>query len=142
VISICTAKGSDAPAIAAILSGWIDETDWMPRVHPPGSELGFAKMLLDVADVTVARDDAGVLGFLARQDSEIQADARGRGLGGALLDHAKEQTGRLGLWTFQANSGSLRFYMRHGFVETERSDGAANDEHLPDIRLIWEAAAP
>jgi ribosomal protein S18 acetylase RimI-like enzyme len=31
-----------------------------------------------------------------------------------------------------ANVGAQSFYSRYGFVEVQRSDGAANEEHAPD----------
>ncbi|MEE9388625.1 MAG: GNAT family N-acetyltransferase [Paracoccaceae bacterium] len=134
---------ADAVAIAGILTGWIDETDWMPRVHSPSSYLGFGQMLLATCDVTVARDGA-VVGFLARQGADIQAfylapGARGQGLGTSLLDHVKAQVDMLDLWTFQANAGALLFYARHRFVEDQRTDGAENDEKLPDVHMNWRA---
>jgi hypothetical protein len=30
-----------------------------------------------------------------------------------------------------------RFYAGHGFIEVRRTDGAANEEHAPDIRMVW-----
>ena len=44
---------------------------------------------------------------------------------------------RLELWTFQANHGALRFYVREGFTEGQRTD-CANDEGLADVNLVWE----
>jgi len=64
-------------------------------------------------------------------------DQRGRSIGAALLQTAKEAQPDLTLWTFQANTGAQRFYLRHGFTEAARSDGARNDEKLPDIRYEW-----
>ena len=67
--------------------------------------------------------------------------ARGRGVGKALLDTAKARSDRLELWCFQANAGARRFYAREGLAEVERTDGAGNDEKLPDVRLVWPAPA-
>ncbi len=140
---IAPATPEDAPAISAILSGWIDETPWMPRVHSHDEELGFGRMLVAKGWTLVARRAGEVLGFLAREGEAVHAlylrpDARGQGLGSALLARAKSESARLVLWTFQANPGAQRFYLRHGFTEAERSDGAGNDEKLPDIRYVWE----
>jgi GNAT superfamily N-acetyltransferase len=82
-------------------------------------------------------------GFLARERDEVLAlylapEVRGRGVGKALLDAAKERRERLTLWVFQRNAGALRFYAREGFAEVERTDGARNDERLPDVRMVWE----
>ena len=60
-----------------------------------------------------------------------------RGLGSALVDHAKsESTGSLELWTFAGNIGAQRFYQRHGFIEVHRTDGD-NEEGEPDIKYRW-----
>ena len=50
---------------------------------------------------------------------------------------AKAACPHLTLYTFQANLPAQQFYAREGFTEIARSDGAENDEHLPDLRLLW-----
>jgi chorismate mutase len=68
---------------------------------------------------------------------------RGRGLGDRFVELAKQrQPGGLELWTFQVNTPACRFYERHGFVEVERTDGAGNEEHVPDLRMVWEGRDP
>ena len=141
------ARKADCPQMGQILLGWVEETPWMPRIHPRESYGGFAELLKNVGEVTVATEGPGgkVLGFIARQDEDIQAlyvasDARGRGVGKALLDHLKRRHGRLVLWTFQANEGARRFYGREGFREAVFTDGQGNDEKLPDLQMIWERA--
>ena len=137
------ARAGDAPAIGAILSGWIDETDWMVRIHRREDEERFAADLVARGWVTVARWRGEVVGFLARDGHEIVAlyvarEARGQGVGAALLGRAKRRSPRLGLWTFQFNRAARAFYEAHGFVEVERTGGAGNDAKLPDIRYAWE----
>ncbi len=141
-VAIEKAQTADADAVATILSDWIDETTWMPRIHTRQEEVSFGNLLIDEADVTVARHDAQVIGFLARRGGVIEAlyvaaSARHRGIGKSLLDQAKSAADGLGLWTFQANVRARAFYAREGFREVETTDGAANDEKLPDVRLIW-----
>ena len=68
-------------------------------------------------------------------------DRRGQGIGRALLAKVKETEPRLALWTFQANTGAIAFYSREGFAETGRTDGAGNEERLPDVRMIWRRPA-
>ena len=129
-----------------ILSDWIDATTWMPRLHTRDEDMGFCLHLLDTTDVLILSVRDQVAGFLSLKGHEIQAlylspDARGLGHGKALVDLAKAASeGRLGLWTFQANVRARQFYLREGFVETRRSDGAGNDEGLPDIRFDWRRA--
>ncbi|MCI2394368.1 GNAT family N-acetyltransferase [Aliiroseovarius sediminis] len=142
---IAPATPADVPAIANILTGWVAATPWMPRVHSRADEKGFARMLVDRGWTVVARERGRVQGFLARDGGEVHAlylspAARGRGMGKALLDHAKTASADLALFAFQANEGACRFYQREGFTEAFRTDGAGNDENLPDIRFIWRAA--
>lgn len=144
------AQPTDAGAVAAILSQFIDTTDWMPRLYTRAEELSFAGLMVDRGWVDVAEPEGpgrGVAGFMARHSGFIHAlyvarDHRGKGIGARLLDHAKAEAATLELHTFQANTGAQRFYARAGFREVGRGDGrgdgSVNDEGLPDIRLIWE----
>ncbi len=82
------------------------------------------------------------MGFIAVKQGDIAGfyvaeGHRGRGIGKALLDAVKAEEPRLALWTFQANVDAIRFYAREGFCEVERTDGAGNEERLPDVRMIW-----
>ena len=140
------AQQTDAGAVGAILSEFIDTTEWMPRVHTRAEDVAHAGMMIDRGWVTVAEHAAGVVGFAALDGPEVHAlyvvrDQRGRGVGSALLEGAKAGKDMLRLWTFQANAGAQRFYLRHGFAEVRRTDGAENDEKLPDIRFAWTRGA-
>jgi len=139
------ARPTDAEAIGQILSDWIDETAWMPRIHKREAEQAFARDLVAKGWVSVARRCGRVAGFLARDGEEVvalyvAAHARGHGVGAALIDRAKKKSRCLSLWTFQFNEPARAFYERHGFIEVERTGGAGNDEKLPDIRYVWEKA--
>lgn len=140
------ARSTDAGAVGAILSEFIDTTDWMPRIHTRAEDLSFAGMMIARGWVTVAEGAAGVEGFAACDGPEVNAlyvaqEARGQGVGGRLLSTLKEGRNTLELWTFQRNTQAQKFYLRHGFVEVTRTDGARNDEKLPDIRYIWKKEA-
>lgn len=133
----------DAGRIGAILSTWIDETPWMPRTHTRAEDVAHAGMMVECGWVTVAEHKGTVAGFLARNAEDVHAlyiDAaqRGQKLGTELLNAAKTQCDALSLWTFQQNTGAQNFYTRHDFVEVARTDGATNDEGLPDIRYHWQ----
>lgn len=134
------AEAADAGWCARVLGDWVRETGWMPVLHSREEDLGFVAGLIAQAEVWVAEG-----GFVVREGEEVRAlylapAARGRGVGRALLDVAKEGRGRLALWAFAANAGALRFYAREGFCEVARTDGAGNEERLPDVRMVWERA--
>ncbi|MET8153927.1 GNAT family N-acetyltransferase [Actinoplanes sp. NPDC049668] len=65
----------------------------------------------------------------------------GRGLGSHLVELAKSlRPAGLQLWAFETNTGAQRFYLRHGFVVAERTDGSGNEEKAPDVRMVWVGA--
>ncbi len=131
----------DAVVCADILNDWIDDRDWMPRVHSREEVRQFYKDFVFVTrDVWVAGDP--VQGFIGLDPdtqfvTTLYTARPGQGIGKRLLDHAKTLHDRLELWTFQANDGARRFYKREGFAEVELTDGD-NEEGLPDVRLTWE----
>lgn len=140
--SITDADGSDVGTLAGIMGDWVRETDWMPVLHSREEDEGFVATLLGTHKVRVARKGADRLGFLARQGGRVQAlhvaaEARGLGIGKALLDELKAAEFEIELWTFQANPRAVAFYRREGFSEVVRTDGSGNEESLPDVRLIW-----
>jgi GNAT superfamily N-acetyltransferase len=131
------ARAEDAPMMAQVLGDWCRDTPWMPKLHSRAEDLGFVTGLLQTHLVRVFEG----LGFLARQGSVVDAlylapAGRGQGFGRALLDEVK-LTGLVQLWTFQANQGARAFYLREGLREVRMTDGAGNDEKLPDVWMEW-----
>ena len=101
---------------------------------------------LTAYDVCVAVLDGRVVGYTRAtrtwlDDLYVLPDAQGRGVGTALLDRvlAGHPDG-IGLWVFESNRPARDFYARHGFVSLERTDGSANEERAPDIKLVWPGA--
>ena len=140
-MSVRRAEPGDAVALGAVLSDWIDATVWMPRLHSRDDDRDFVGRLIERCDVWT---DDEARGFLARSGQEVTAlyvarSARRHGLGRRLLEAAKEGQETLSLWTFQINADAIRFYEREGFREVKRTNGADNDEGLPDVRMMWEA---
>ena len=145
-VTLRKARSTDAGTTGAILSAFAEQTAWMPILHTAAEAIGFCGQMIERGWVDVAEQEGKVCGFIARDGAEINAlypapEAQGQGIGTALLQQAQRASASLNLWTFQANTGAQRFYKRHGFVEAERTDGARNEERLPDIRLIWNKDA-
>jgi GNAT superfamily N-acetyltransferase/chorismate mutase len=93
---------------------------------------------LDGAPAGYARTTAGWL-----DDLYVAPDHARRGVGSALLDLVKaQQPDGFALWVFEVNEPARAFYRRHGLVELERTDGEANEEREPDIRVAWLGTDP
>jgi ribosomal protein S18 acetylase RimI-like enzyme len=64
----------------------------------------------------------------------------GRRIGASLVELAmRERPEGIRLWTFASNADAQRFYERHGFVETHRTEGD-NEERAPDILYVWDGS--
>lgn len=106
----------------------------------------FIRRQYDEAVMSVWDDEGAVVALLITSPGWIEhlyvaPTHTGRGIGSALVDHAKKQaSGPLELWTFQANDGARRFYERHGFEAVEFTDGSTNMERSPDVRYVWRPA--
>ena len=140
------ARSTDAGKVGGILSEFIDTTAWMPRIHTRAEDIGFAGQMIEKGWVTVAEDAGQVTGFVALENENIQAlyiaaHARRSGIGSALITALREKVTRLSLWTFQANTDAQAFYLSHRFETVEETNGAGNDEGLPDMRMEWKRGA-
>ncbi len=119
-----------------------------PPVHDADDVRGhFASHIVGECELWVAEDEHGVLAGILVLDGDwvdqlyVDPQRTGRGIGSSLLDVAKrERPQGLSLWTFASNTGAQRFYVRHGFVEVDRTDGRDNEERAPDILYVYERA--
>lgn len=146
MIELRAARSTDAGTIGSILSEFVAKTTWMPQLHTQAQDIAHAGAMIERGWVTVAVQDNKVIGFAARNQTELNAlyvahQMRGQQVGTRLLEHLKEQTDVLSLWTFQANQPAKTFYLKHGFRDVERTDGAGTEEKLPDIHFKWQREA-
>lgn len=145
------ATAADLPALAEVhlTARAAAGPAFPPAVHPDDEVRAWvAGWDLTAYDVRVAELDGRVVGYSRAtptwlDDLYVAPGAQGRGVGGALLRHvlAGHPDG-VGLWVFESNRPAREFYARHGFVALERSDGSANEERAPDIRLVWPGSDP
>lgn len=119
-----------------------------PAVHPEPEVRAWLAGRLGQDEVWVA-EAAGDVAAYTRftgtwlDDLYVRPDLAGRGVGSTLLDLVKAQRPRgFCLWVFEMNEPARAFYARHGLVELERTDGAANEEKAPDIRMAWPGTDP
>jgi GNAT superfamily N-acetyltransferase len=115
--------------------------------HRRGIRWFVANVILKECAVTVVEDDTGIVSFLALQCEEIRLlytrpDRIGLGAGTLLVEAARSSgVEALELWCFQANTHARRFYEPHGFRAVRFTDGAHNEERMPDIRDRWGRAS-
>jgi GNAT superfamily N-acetyltransferase len=139
------ATASDADVIADVYSASFRLLTFLPMLHTIDEYRWFiANVILKECEVTVAEDETGVVAFLACRGEEVRLlysrpDRIGMGAGSQLIEAAKASgIGALELWCFQANRRARRFYETRGFHPIRFTDGAANEERMPDVRYRWE----
>ena len=145
------ATPDDGPAIAALYTAVrIAAVPLMPpAIHTAEEDVAhFGALLSDGEHEGWIAEEAGrVAGFAILTATwldglYVHAEAQGRGIGTALLELAQAlRPEGLGLWVFETNAPARALYSRHGFVETERTDGSGNEERAPDIRMDWPGHA-
>ncbi|QWC85604.1 GNAT family N-acetyltransferase [Nocardioidaceae bacterium] len=146
------ATPADLPQVADVLvASRAAASPSMPPFARPVEEVREATAALDLTDgreVWVADRDGAVVGFAElRQDwlddLYVHPDHAGTGVGTALVDCVRGlRPGGVSLWCFATNAPARAFYAARGFVELETTDGSANEEGVPDVRLVWAGADP
>ena len=139
------ATACDTKAIANVFSASFRLLTFLPILHTVEEDRRYIQnVILNECEVTVAEDESGIVSFLARQGEEIRLlhtrpDRIGVGAGTQLIDAEKASgIGALELWCFEANERARRFYEARGFRAIRFTDGAHNEERMPDIRYRWE----
>jgi RimJ/RimL family protein N-acetyltransferase len=139
------AKLTDAAGIADVYLA--SRKTFLPFAPPAHSDVDIRQWIADVLIpsggvivVTRANELIGMMalsrdGAFGWDRSTLCSSVRcGRGIGTLLIERARQALGsRIRLYTFQANTGSRRFYERHGFRPIAFSDGHANEERCPDV---------
>ena len=131
---------SDVPQLADLLNLlFTQEADFAPDREKQRRGLRLIIESPHVGMILVAREGDHVIGMVSllftistaeggrvcwMEDMVVHPDRRGDGLGSRLLQSAVEYArthgfSRITLLTDQLNAGAIRFYGRHGFVESE-----------------------
>ncbi len=103
----------------------------------------FRESVLPDHDVWVAAEGGRVIGLLTLQGDRlghlyVDPPAQGRGIGSALLDHAKALSpSGLALFTHVRNERARAFYERRGFVAL-RFGVSPPPESEPDVEYRWD----
>ncbi len=141
------AKADDADTVTRVfLASRAAAMPYLPRLYDEEQTRAWVTHVVLPGCVTWVAEHphtGEILGFAAL-DGEVlehlylRPDARGQGIGHALLDQVR-RTGPqvLNLRVFTRNTSARRFYERHGFRPVDESDGSRNEENEPDMTYVW-----
>ncbi len=117
---------------------------YLPELHTPEEDLWFfSERLLPECETWVAEATGLIAGYVAFKPGwvmhlYVHPDHQGAGIGPVLLAKALEDGTPRQLWTFQQNARARRFYEARGFKLVRLTDGAHNEENMPDALYAWE----
>ena len=121
--------------------------DFQGRHTPEEDRIFYRDTVFEQCTITGAFSNGLLIGHVAWQQGWIEhfhvdPAHQGRGVGSALLDAVKaERPAGFSLWVFESNTPARAFYRAHGLVEIDRTDGADNEEKLPDVKMTWLGGA-
>lgn len=148
-VSVRSATQGDLGAIAEVYLAARAAAAMPPGIHPPEDVRAWVGAWdLGERDVWLAERAAAVVGYANLTPTWLDGlyvvpAAQRAGVGSTLLDLAKSvRPEGFGLWVFEMNAPARAFYARHGLLELERTNGSANEEHSPDIKMVWPGADP
>ena len=123
----------------------------MPPLPHPAEHTRAATLALDLDDgreLWLAERGGAVVGFAELKGAWLDdlyvhpAHVR-TGVGAALLACVTSlRPDGFGLWCFASNAPARAFYAAAGCVELESTDGSANAEGEPDVRIMWPGRDP
>jgi GNAT superfamily N-acetyltransferase len=137
------ARPVDTDAIAELYERSFGTLTFLPVLHTLEEHCVWFGRVVEHQEVWVWEEEGLILGFIGLGEAMVsylyvEPEMTGRGIGSALLDHAKERrSAGFTLWTFQQNAGARRFYERHGLRVVRLTDGEDNEEKTPAALYAW-----
>jgi len=128
----------DAEKCAEIVSSWISNTEWMPRLYTQPELATMIKEAIPHREFWVSGDP--VIGYLSfnvelSQVSALYTAIQGKGVGKALIDKIKERYHYINLWSHKANEKAHRFYHREGFRISRLKEKGGDG--IPEMKFEW-----
>jgi GNAT superfamily N-acetyltransferase len=144
--SIRRSIAADADPIADVFLAARATMSYLPHLHTESDTRNFIAGVAASKETWVAERNGAVVGFAVvdggwLEHLYVHPSRFNSGTGSKLFERAtKEHPQGFQLWVFQKNAGARRFYERHGCALEKLTDGADNEEKLPDALYVWPAA--
>ncbi|HEX4303847.1 MAG TPA: GNAT family N-acetyltransferase [Rhizomicrobium sp.] len=136
----------DAKSVADVYFAARATMTYLPRLHSDDDTRAFIGGVIADKETWVADRDGAVVGFAVVDGGWLEHlyvhPSRFNTETGAKLFAqitARHPQG-FELWVFQQNAAARRFYERHGCALEKLTDGADNEEKLPDALYVWPGA--
>jgi putative acetyltransferase len=138
------ARAEDGEAVVRIFrESRAEAMPWLPVLHTPEEDLGHFTRQFGADAAYVFELGGRVAGFAVVKGDELDAlyvapAAQGRGVGSALFERAQDvRPDGFRFWVFRDNVRARRFYEARGSRLVRETDGADNEERMPDVLYEW-----
>ena len=116
---------------------FIDPQFWQNKVND------MRTIYLPSAQTWVYKEHNTIAGFISIYGMTLAAifvrpEEQKRGIGGELLNYVKKQHAHLELTAYKANTASIAFYKKNGFVTV--SEQTDTHTHMSEIAMTWRRA--
>jgi GNAT superfamily N-acetyltransferase len=143
--SIRRATPKDSPDVGEVFLAARATMTYLPHLHTDDETRNHFKGVVESKETWVAERDGKVVGFAVvdggwLEHLYVHPSRFNTNTGSRLFAQATKQHPQgFQLWAFQQNAGARRFYERHGCALVRLTDGADNEEKLPDALYVWPA---
>ena len=143
--TIRRATPKDGPGAAEVFLASRATMTYLPDLHTDDETRTFIRGVVESKETWVAERDRKVVGFAVidggwLEHLYVHPNRFNSGTGTKLFEQATKQHPQgFQFWAFQKNVGARRFYERHGCALVRLTDGADNEEKLPDALYVWPA---
>jgi GNAT superfamily N-acetyltransferase len=143
--SIRRSTTADTAPIADLFLASRATMAYLPSLHTDDETRAFIAGVVAGKETWVAERNGAVVGFAVvdggwLEHLYVHPSRFNTGTGAKLFEQATQQHPQgFQLWVFQKNAGARRFYEHHGCALEKLTDGADNEEKLPDALYIWPA---
>ena len=137
------ATHADIKAIGTLFLASRATMVYLPDLHTEEETRTFIAGLVVHKEVWVAEEKGNVVGFAVIDEGWLEhfyvhPNRFNTGIGAMLFEQlTKRHPQGFQFWVFQENAGARRFYERQGCVLLRLTDGADNEEKLPDALYVW-----
>jgi GNAT superfamily N-acetyltransferase len=137
------ARPEDAEEVAEVFLAARVGMEYLPRLHSDEATRTYFAGVVRERETWVAEANGAVAGVAALADDELEhlyvrPESHGQGIGTLLPEQAKRRRPEgFRFWLFQQNEGAQRFYKRRGCRLIELTEGAGNEERVPDALYEW-----